>query len=183
MHQFENTGYFQKQRLEFIEFLLEYFDHFSRQDLIKFFGCGPASATRDIALYKKVASDNLKLSFDSTKYLRTDSFSPVFEHCSNKVIYNLIWGFTGTLSNPNTSAPDYQDLREVNLPDCRIIGIVSRAISNNSKVGVCLNDKRMEICPISLSLCDDGYLKLTYSIPNSDIENTVNLLNSLIQTD
>lgn len=160
MREFGNIGYFQKQRLEFIEFRLEYFNHFNRQDLIDFFGCGPASATRDIALYKKVASDNLKLSFDSTQYVRMNSFSPVFKHCKYRVLEGLARGFCGLSFADILQKKIIEEQRIELKTTCEEIAIISRAISLQTSLQAIANGELTIIKPSNLTLEYNGDLSL-----------------------
>ena len=67
----------QKQRLEFIEFRLQWEGRVNRSDLIHFFGISVPQASLDFAKYKELAPDNAV--YDSTEktYLAGGSFSPV----------------------------------------------------------------------------------------------------------
>lgn len=70
----------QQQRLRFIDFCLYYFAEIARADLIARFQTGLASSTRDLALYKELAPQNLELRHQTKLYYRTKKFSPLFLH-------------------------------------------------------------------------------------------------------
>ncbi len=59
-----NMSSSQRERLAYIDFRLYFFGEIGRPDLIKRFGVAPAGATRDLALYRKCAPQNI--SFDGS---------------------------------------------------------------------------------------------------------------------
>ena len=68
----------QLERLSFIDFRLYFLGDLRRADVANRFGTGPAAATRDIALYKEIAPDNLVLQADKV-YRWTPAFTPLFD--------------------------------------------------------------------------------------------------------
>lgn len=83
----------QRERLAYIEFRLYFLGEVSRGDLIKRFGVAPAAATRDFALYKELFPDNIEFDTTSKTYVIRDSFTPAFEHVSERVLTALSQGF------------------------------------------------------------------------------------------
>ncbi len=79
----------QQQRLRFIDFCLYYFGEIARADLIAKFQTGLASCTRDLALYKEMAPQNLELRHQTKLYYRTAEFSPLFLHDDALVLNRL----------------------------------------------------------------------------------------------
>ena len=58
----------QKERLSHIDFRLMFLGVMQRNDLIKRFGMKEAAATRDIALYRKLAPDNISYNTKQRSY-------------------------------------------------------------------------------------------------------------------
>jgi len=70
----------QVQRLNFIDFMLLYCGSLNRTDLRDRFAIAPAAATRDLAVYKGLAGNNIVYDGGEKTYIATDSFSPIYQH-------------------------------------------------------------------------------------------------------
>ena len=70
----------QRERLSHIDFRLMYLGVMQRSDLIQRFGMKEAAATRDIALYRKLAPDNLIYDTKERAYFYNEDFVPLFEY-------------------------------------------------------------------------------------------------------
>lgn len=129
-------GYFQKLRLEFIEFRLEYFSSISRKDLMEQFEIGPASASRDLAIYIELVPNNLVLRHENKQYFRSSNFSPLFNHEHQIVINSLINGFTGITKNNKNLKNGLIDLRMIEDFELVTLGTVYRSLTSNKKLKV-----------------------------------------------
>lgn len=76
-----------------MDFRLYYFGEIGRPGKIERFGVALAVATRDLALYRKVALQNVIFGGSSTFYRIGQAFPPVFEHASQRVLSALALGF------------------------------------------------------------------------------------------
>ncbi len=56
----ENLSQAQRERLAYIDFRLYFFGEIGRPDLTSRFGVAPAGATRDLALYREIAQQNIE---------------------------------------------------------------------------------------------------------------------------
>ena len=56
----ESLSHAQRERLAYIDFRLYFFGEIGRPDLIDRFGVAPAGATRDLALYREIAPQNIE---------------------------------------------------------------------------------------------------------------------------
>lgn len=83
----------QRERLSHIDFKLYFLGELRRSDVVERFGTGPAGATRDIALYKEIAPENLELDNSDKVYRLTAAFVPLFEHNPQRVLTALTQGF------------------------------------------------------------------------------------------
>ena len=135
-HQKENLSFAQKQRLAFIDFLLLFRGHFTRGDLTSKFEMGMANATRDIALYKEIAGENLAFNNADKTYYQTTKFSPVFQHDARKTLVKLAndisdgFDAIGDISFP-VEAPS-----QLNVPDIFIVARLVQAILNEKAVSI-----------------------------------------------
>ena len=64
-----------------------------RADVTDRFGKGPAAATRDIALYRKIAPENLTLDNSDKVYRPSPEFVPLLDHSPARVLTALSQGF------------------------------------------------------------------------------------------
>ena len=83
----------QVDRLTFIDFKLYFLGEIRRADLLDRFQTGAAGATRDLAMYKEVAPENLEFEGSSKVYRPSKTFCPVFEHSIQRVLTALSQGF------------------------------------------------------------------------------------------
>jgi hypothetical protein len=94
MHQrVESLSHAQRERLAYIDFRLYFFGELGRPDLIERFGVAPAGATRDLALYREVAPQNITFDGSNKVYRIGQAFSPLFDHASLRVLSALALGF------------------------------------------------------------------------------------------
>ncbi|MGF1687440.1 WYL domain-containing protein [Photobacterium japonica] len=86
-------GSAQRERLAFIDFALYFFGEVTRKDLIDRFAVGHAATTRDLALYKELMPDNLKLDMRSKKYFKQADFLPLFTLDLQKTLATISLGY------------------------------------------------------------------------------------------
>lgn len=132
-------GYFQKLRLEFIEFRLEYYSFISRKYLMEQFEIGPASASRDLAIYIELAPNNLVLRHENKQYFRSDDFSPLFNHEHRRVMNSLINGFTGITKNNKNLEKSLIDLRIIENFELVTLGAIYRSLILNKPLEINLD--------------------------------------------
>lgn len=89
----KNLSHGQRDRLAYVDFRLYFFGEIGRPDLIERFGVAPAGATRDLALYREVAPQNITFDGSNKIYRIGQAFSPLFEHASQRVLSALALGF------------------------------------------------------------------------------------------
>ena len=173
-------GYFQKLRLEFIEFRLEYYSFISRKDLMEQFEIGPASASRDLAIYIELAPNNLALRHENKQYFRSNDFSPLFNHEREQVLASLINGFVGLSFGKKSGENKFVDSRSVEEFDLPFLGVLSRALTKRKKVVI--NGAPFTIKNILLSMA--GKITVTiYDEKNSvDTSRSIEELQSVLMT-
>ncbi|PAT43833.1 helix-turn-helix transcriptional regulator [Vandammella animalimorsus] len=89
----ESLSHAQRERLAYIDFRLYFFGEIGRPDLIDRFGVAPAGATRDLALYREIAPQNIEFDGSHKIYRIGKTFSPLFEHATQRVLSALALGF------------------------------------------------------------------------------------------
>lgn len=128
----ENLNYAQKERLAYIDFCLEYFGQVSRVELIENFQTGLASCSRDLATYRELAPENAVLTHETKKYLRSSSFTPLFEHDPELILTALARGFGNGISTGLKNSPICFDAIRLVHPKPSIISAIMRAIHTRS---------------------------------------------------
>ncbi|MBN7820501.1 helix-turn-helix transcriptional regulator [Bowmanella yangjiangensis] len=126
----------QRQRLAYIDFVLLFKGHLTRQDLINRFEVGLSAGTRDFNLYKELAPSNIHYDTRLKQYFQTPGFKPLFAHDAKKTLAKLAAdisdGFDaiGDLSFP-VEAPS-----QLNVPDIFVVARIIQAILNGRAVKV-----------------------------------------------
>jgi hypothetical protein len=129
-----NINYAQRERLAFIDFCLQFFGQISRADLVNHFKTGLASCSRDLTLYRELASDNLTLKHETKQYYRTSEFTPVFEHNPEATLNSLCRGFGDGFSNGITPSDVCIDATRLIHPSSDVIASILRAINNRQAI-------------------------------------------------
>lgn len=123
----------QLERLAHIDFKLYFLGELRRADVVDRFGTGPAAATRDIALYKEVAPNNLVLDTDKV-YRPTADFVPLFEHSPQRVLTALSQGFGEGLGDELEPMVRCEFPTALNLPKMSVLAPITRAIHRGKAV-------------------------------------------------
>ena len=82
----------QRERLWQIDFLTRFRGQVTRQDLVQRFGIALSNATRDFALYRQLAPDNLDYDHSDKVYRRTSHFQPLFTYDREHTLQTLTLG-------------------------------------------------------------------------------------------
>jgi len=94
MHpQRKSLSHAQRERLAYVDFRLYFMGEIGRRDLASRFGVAPAGATRDLALYREIAPQNIEFDGSNKIYRIGKAFSPIFEHGPQRVLSALALGF------------------------------------------------------------------------------------------
>ncbi|MBA5607365.1 WYL domain-containing protein [Duganella sp. FT3S] len=118
----------QKDRLKHIELRLRFLGEVRRPDLMHRFGIQSAAASRDLALYKELAPDNIDYESRGKRYLQGANFEPLFPMLSSQVLSWLAEQL-GDATAPSSDAllPCLMPLR-LSSPELDILACVTRAI-------------------------------------------------------
>jgi predicted DNA-binding transcriptional regulator YafY len=130
----DSLNHAQRERLAFIDFNLEFLGQIARAELIQKFGIGPASCTRDFAVYKELAPGNAVLMHENKRYVRSEAFRAVFEHNPVDAIKALAKGSSGEISKVRDASQFCFDTVQLCQPTTEVISAITRAIFSKSVV-------------------------------------------------
>lgn len=74
----EDFSYTVIQRLRLIDIILDQSGSFNRKILMDYFGISMPQASKDLAVYAKIAPNNLRYDLSSKKYLRAATFKRIW---------------------------------------------------------------------------------------------------------
>ena len=152
----EKVGQAQRERLFHIDFRAQFLGTVARGDLMRRFGLAEAAATRDLALYRALAPENLVFDGRSKLYGRAEGFIPLFRHDPARTLEALVEGVgddaVGDIG-PHVRAE--RPLR-LNHPDISVIAVVCRAIAQRRALSIrylslASGESEREIVPFALA--------------------------------
>ncbi len=124
----------QRERLSHIDFRLRFLGTIGRNDLVERFGIREAAATRDIALYRELAPQNLIFDTRSKRYRQTEAFTPLFEYPPQQALTALAQGFGDDFVTCYSPHIPCEVPVQLNTPDLEILAVLSRAIHQKKAV-------------------------------------------------
>lgn len=126
----------QRDRLAFIELRVRFIGEIRRQDLVSRFGIQSAAASRDLALYKELAPDNINYDAKGKTYILGDDFQPAFDFPSDRVLSLLTQGFgDGEPLGIKAWVASESPTRLANL-DLDVLATVTRSIHQECPLGI-----------------------------------------------
>ena len=132
----ESLSHAQRERLAHIDFRLYFFGEIGRPDLIDRFGVAPAGATRDLALYREIAPQNIEFDGSNKIYRIGKTFSPIFEHATQRVLSALALGFGDGVSVESQPLLPCESPAALSSPRMDVLAPVCRAIHAKRPVAV-----------------------------------------------
>ena len=150
----------QKERLSHIDFRLMFLGVMQRIDLIQRFGMKEAAATRDIALYRKLAEENITYKTKERSYFYNTQFNPLFQYTSERTLSALSNGFgddyIGVISKAMLPC---ETPTQLNMTQLTTLSVLTRAIHQHQVVkmtyfSLSSGASTREIVP--LALVDNG---------------------------
>ncbi len=132
----ENLSHAQRERLAYIDFRLYFFGEIGRPDLIDRFGVAPAGATRDLALYREIAPQNITFDGSNKIYRIGQAFSPLFDHASQRVLSALALGFGDGVSGATQPLLPCESPTALSNPKMNVLAPVCRAIHAKRPVAI-----------------------------------------------
>ena len=149
----------QKERLSHIDFRLYFLGSVGRNDLVKRFGIKEAAATRDLALYRELASENLIYDTKAKVYIAADGFKPLFEYPPERVMSALSLGFGDDIVSDHKPFVSCEAPSQLNKPNVDVLAVLTRAIYAKHPVSIqyrSLSSGFTEREIVPFSLVDNG---------------------------
>lgn len=118
----------QRDRIAHIDFTLLFSGQVTRIDLTERFNIAPAQATKDLALYRELASTNVN--YDNTKraHIKSDQFKPLFEYDPVRTLATLSQGFGDGFLGRTRSSLVCEAPYHLNQPDLLTVAAITEAI-------------------------------------------------------
>lgn len=126
-------GLVQKERLKHIDFMLMFLGEISRGELVERFGIGTAAASRDLASYADMVSENIIYNSSRKNYTKAANFSPLFNFKASDVL-NILSGGRGS-----TEGQGYilsESPAHLNEPSIEVIAAISTAIHKEKALSI-----------------------------------------------
>ena len=132
----DSLSHTQRERLAYIDFRLYFIGEIGRPDLTSRFGVAPAGATRDLALYREVAPQNIEFDGSNKIYRIGKSFVPVFEHAPQRVLSALSLGFGDGVNGDSQPLLPCESPAALSSPCMDVLAPICRAIHAKRPVAI-----------------------------------------------
>lgn len=132
----ETLSHAQRERLAYIDFRLYFFGEIGRPDLIERFGVAPAGATRDLALYREIAPQNITFDGSNKIYRIGQAFTPLFDHASQRVLSALALGFGDGVNGATQPLLPCESPTALSNPKMDVLAPICRAIHTKRPVAI-----------------------------------------------
>lgn len=155
----ESLSHAQRERLAYIDFRLYFFGEIGRPDLIERFSVAPAGATRDLALYREIASQNIIFDGSNKIYRIGQVFAPLFDHASQRVLSALALGFGDGVNGAAQPLLPCESPSALSSPRMEVLAPVCRAIHARRPIAIryhSLSGGKSERVIVPFALVDTG---------------------------
>ncbi|MCW5263169.1 WYL domain-containing protein [Verminephrobacter eiseniae] len=155
----ESLSHGQRERLAYIDFRLYFFGEIGRPDLSGRFGVAPAGATRDLALYREIAPQNIEFDGSNKIYRIGRDFAPLFEHASQRVLSALALGFGDGVNGESHALLPCESPAVLSSPKMDVLAPICRAIHAKRPVAIryhSMSSGESERVTVPFALVDTG---------------------------
>lgn len=132
----ESLSHAQRERLAYIDFRLYFMGKIGRPDLVGRFGVAPAGATRDLALYREIAPQNIEFDGSNKIYRIGKAFVPIFEHAPQRVLSALALGFGDGVNVDSQPLLPCESPTALSNPRMDVLAPICRAIHAKRPVAI-----------------------------------------------
>lgn len=132
----ESLSRAQRERQAYIDFRLYFFGEIGRPDLIERFGVAPAGATRDLALYREIAPQNITFDGSNKIYRIGQAFSPLSDHASQRVLSAVALGFGDGVSGAMQPLLPCESPSALSNPRMDVLAPICRAIHAKRPIAI-----------------------------------------------
>ncbi len=126
----------QQERLSHIDFKAFFLGVVGRNDLVNRFGIKEAAATRDISLYRGLASKNLEYDTKAKAYIIKPSFKPMFEYSPTQALAALSHGFGEDFIGSHKAVIACEMPANLSQPQLPVLAVLTRAIHQHKVVRI-----------------------------------------------
>lgn len=156
---FESLSHAQRERLAYIDFRLYFMGEIGRPDLANRFGVAPAAATRDLALYREVAPQNIEFDGSNKIYRIGKAFAPLFDHAPQRVLSALSLGFGDGVNGESQPMLPCESPAALSNPRMAVLAPICRAIHAKRPVSIryhSMSNGESERVIVPFALVDTG---------------------------
>ena len=132
----ESLSHAQRERLAYIEFRLYFMGEIGRPDLASRFGVAPAGATRDLALYREIAPQNIEFDGSNKIYRIGKAFAPLFDHAPRRVLSALSLGFGDGVNGESQPMLPCESPAVLSSPRMDVLAPICRAIHAKRPIAI-----------------------------------------------
>ena len=132
----ESLSHAQRERLAYIDFRLYFMGEVGRPALASRFGVAPAGATRDLALYREIAPQNIEFDGSNKIYRIGKTFAPIFEHAPQRVLSALSLGFGDGVNGESQPMVPCESPAVLSSPQMGVLAPICRAIHAKRPVAI-----------------------------------------------
>jgi len=136
LEQLATTSQAQRERLFHIDFKLYFLGTVNRNDLVSRFGIKEAAASRDLSLYKDLASKNIEYDTKTKTYIQREGFTPLFEYTGSQTLAALLHGFGDDFVGTQKSIVTSEAPTQLNFPHIQNLAHITRAIHNQQALRI-----------------------------------------------
>jgi len=136
LEQLATTSQAQRERLFHIDFKLYFLGTVNRNDLVSRFGIKEAAASRDLSLYKDLASKNIEYDTKAKTYIQREGFTPLFEYSGSQTLAALLHGFGDDFVGTQKSIVTSEAPTQLNFPHIPNLAHITRAIHNKQAIRI-----------------------------------------------
>lgn len=155
----ESLSHAQRERLAYIDLRLYFMGEVGRPDLANRFGVAPAAATRDFALYREVAPQNIEFDGSNKIYRIGKAFVPLFDHAPQRVLSALSLGFGDGVNGESRPMLPCESPAALSSPHMDVLAPICRAIHAKRPVVIryhSVNSGESERVIVPFALVDSG---------------------------
>ena len=132
----ESLSHAQRERLAYIDFRLYFMGEIGRPDVANRFAVAPAGATRDLALYREIAPQNIEFDGSNKIYRIRKAFRPIFEHATQRVLSALALGFGDGVNVDSHQLLPCESPTALSNPKMDVLASICRAIHAKRPVAI-----------------------------------------------
>jgi hypothetical protein len=154
-----NASQAQRERLAFLELRAFFTGELRRSDIEDRFGIKPAASSRDLALYRESAPNNLEYDAAGRCYRPSGSFEPIFPFNPDRVMAWLLQGYGDGLDLGLKQAAPCEGPGQLTKPDLRVLGRITRSMCAKRPIRMnylSLSSGAMRRDVVPVALADNG---------------------------